>query len=305
MNNIRFIQRKEIDLHKWDEAINNSFNSLPYALSWYLDAVAENWGALVLNNFEAVMPLVWLRKVGIKCLYQPYYCQQLGVFSIKPLNAELHSKFMKAASGQSPYIHINLNPSSAIVADEFSLAKKKNLLLDLGGDYSSIQKNYSGSHRRNIAKAIKTGLIFSEKNDLKSFQNFYLENVNRNKENFKSQHEKIFKKLTQYLITSKQGTAFTAHNDAGNLFAAVLIVFHKNRLIGIINTSSAMGKKNGASHFLFDQIIKKYSNSDYILDFEGSSIVTIARFYEGFGATEEVFYNYKSTFFNGMRQRFS
>ena len=305
MNNLRFLGRKEIDAQKWDELINNSFNSLPYALSWYLDAVAENWGALVLNDFEAVMPMVWLRKMGVKCLYQPYYCQQLGVFSHEPLDVEHHRVFLKTAATQFPYIHINLNPSSGAVVDDFGLTKKKNLLLELNSDYSSIQKNYSGSHRRNIARANKASLSFSTETGLKPFQAFYLDNVNRAKENFKPQHEKIFKKLTQSLIAGKQAAIFTAYNDAGILFAAVLIVFHKKRLVGIINTSSVAGKKNGASHFLFDQIIKRFSGSELVLDFEGSSIVTIARFYEGFGAYEEVFYQYKTSIFNGLRQRFS
>jgi hypothetical protein len=305
VNNIRFLQRKEIDTDKWNELINNSFNTLPYALSWYLDAVAENWGALVLNDFEVVMPLVWLRKMAIKCVYQPYYCQQLGVFSGKSLTAGVHRAFLKTAAKHFPYIHINLNPTSKIVAEEFSLTKKKNLLLALDKDYVSIQKKYSASHRRNIVKANKSLLVFSEWVDLKSFQSFYLSNVNRTKENFKSQHEKIFKKLTHSLVAEKQAAIYTACNEKGNLLAAVLIVFHNNRLIGIINTSSAAGKKDCASHFLFDQIIKKFSNSDFILDFEGSSIASIARFYGGFGAVEEVFYNYKTTFLKDFRQRFS
>jgi hypothetical protein len=304
VSNIRFLTRKEIDGPKWDEVINNSFNSLPYALSWYLDAIAENWGALVLGNFEAVMPVVWLRKMGIKCLYQPYYCQQLGVFSHQPLKAEAHRDFLNEAAHHFSYIHINLNPASAIIAGEFSLLRKKNLLLSLDKDYLLTQKKYTENHRRNIAKANKTGLSFSEQTDLKSFQKFYLENIHRIKENFKAQHEKTFKKLTQLLVANKLGTIFTARNEAGGLVAGVLIIAHKNRLISIINTSSADGKKSGASHFLFDQIIKKFSNSEFTLDFEGSSVLTIARFYEGFGASEEVFYNYKNSLLNTFSQRF-
>ena len=305
MNNIRFLGRGEINLQKWDELINSSFNTLPYALSWYLDGVAENWGALVLNDFEAVMPLVWLRKVGVKCLYQPYYCQQLGVFSVKPLKADVHRLFLKTAGGHFSYIDINLNPTAIIIADEYGLTKRKNLLLPLNSDYRVIQKKYSESHCRNIAKANKSGLLFSEQTDIKSFQAFYLDNINRTKENFKPKHEKIFKKLTQHLISNNKASVFTANNNTGDLVAAVLIILHDKRLIGIINTSSAAGKRTGASHFLFDQIIKKFSNSDFVLDFEGSSIATIARFYEGFGASEETFFHYKSSILSGIRQRFS
>ena len=305
MSNIRFLKRTVLDEQKWNEAINNSFNSLPYALSWYLDAIAENWGALVLNDFEAVMPVVWLRKLGIKCLYQPYYCQQLGVFSARPLSAETHRAFLTEAANRFSYIHVNLNPTGAAVADDFSLAQKKNLLMVLNTEYAVAQKKYTENHRRNITKANKAALKFSEQTDLKSFQKFYLENVNREKENFKLKDEKILKKLTRTLVAKGVARIYTAADATGVLVAGILIVAHKNRLIAIINASSDAGKKKGASHFLFDQIIKKYSNSGLTLDFEGSSVATIARFYEGFGATEEVFYNFKSSLIKSLRQRFS
>jgi hypothetical protein len=305
VNNIRFLKRKEIDDRRWNETINASVNSLPYALTWYLDAVSENWDALVLNDYDAVMPLVWLRKFGIKCLYQPYYCQQLGLFSTEKITAGLYRDFLQTASTQFSYIHINLNPSAALVAEKFALLKKKNLLLPLGNDHASLQKEYSGSHKRNITKAQKASLVFSTQCDLKSFQKFYLENVNHTKENFKPKHEKIFKKLTQLLITNGHGVIFTARDTSNNLQASVLLVIHKKRLIGIINTSSASGKKQGASHFLFDHIIQKFSGSEFILDFEGSSIATIARFYEGFGAIEEIFYCFKNTLLKNISQRFT
>jgi hypothetical protein len=305
VNNIRFLERKEIDDARWNELINNSFNSLPYALTSYLDSVAENWDALVLNNYEAVMPLVWLRKFGIKCLYQPYYCQQLGVFSRTKINASLHRLFLKEATNRFAYININLNPAAITVDKDFGLHSKKNLLLQLTAGYDTLQKKYSANHRRNIAKANKAQLVFSEQCDLKVFQKFYLENINRNKENFKPRHEKIFKKLTRALITGGQGAIFTAALPNNGLQAAVLLVTHQNRLLAIINTSSLDGKKTGASHFLFDRIIHRFSNSELVLDFEGSSIPTIARFYEGFGAYEETFFNYKTTLIKNIRQRFA
>jgi hypothetical protein len=37
---------------------------------------------------------------------------------------------------------------------------------------------------------------------------------------------------------------------------------------------------------LIDEFIKKYSEKNLILDFEGSNMEGIARFYQGFGATD-------------------
>src|SRR5580765_931871 len=56
---IRFLSRKEIAPEKWDQCISGAKNSLIYARSFYLDRMAKNWSALVLNDYEAVMPLTW------------------------------------------------------------------------------------------------------------------------------------------------------------------------------------------------------------------------------------------------------
>ncbi len=304
MNQLRVLKRKEIDEQKWNALIQTSVQSLPYALSYYLDAVAENWEAIVVGDYEAAMPFVWLRKLGLKCLYQPYYCQQLGAFSKQDLSAKEMKEMLAAAQG-FPYININLNPSAKTIAADFALKQRKNLLLDLSKDYTTIGKKYSENHRRNIAKAEKSKLSFTEEVELKSFQKFYLENVNRTKENFKPKHEKIFKALTKTLTNNNTGKIFAVINQQQKLVAAVLLVHHQNRLVGIINTSSAEGKKSGASHFLFDKIIQKFSSqANVVLDFEGSSIPTIARFYEGFGASEEIFYNYQTTLIKKLSQRF-
>lgn len=297
------IKRKNIDEPKWNSCLKGSSGSLPYAYSWYLDAVAENWDALVWNDYEFIMPLVWLRKLGLPCLYQPYYCQQLGVFGNKP-NEEILNQFLLTAIKQYPYIHINLNPSAKTVSDKFHLLPKKNLLLDLNSSHASLSKKYTENHKRNISKAEKSRAIFSEA-ETKFFRQFYLQNINREKENFKPQHEKIFKRLTEIVTQKKVGNFFCVVDTKGQMLSACLILFHNNRIINIINTSSAEGKKAGASHFLFDQIIRLHSGKNLVLDFEGSSIAGVARFYEGFGAQPETFYSLQTNLIKNIGNWFN
>jgi len=45
--------------------------------------MADQWDALVLNDYEAVMPLTWNKKYGIHYLFQPFFCASLGVFAKK------------------------------------------------------------------------------------------------------------------------------------------------------------------------------------------------------------------------------
>jgi hypothetical protein len=81
---IRFIPRTELDTSRWNICIENATNGLVYAYSYYLDIMAPNWDALVLENkdtkgYEAVMPLTWNKKFGISYLHQPFLAAQLGI----------------------------------------------------------------------------------------------------------------------------------------------------------------------------------------------------------------------------------
>src|SRR3990172_7490113 len=78
---ITYLKHSEIDKPKWDKCIQNSSNGLIYAYSWYLDFVSPNWQALVRGDYEYVMPLTCKKKYGINYLHQPFFAQQLGVFS--------------------------------------------------------------------------------------------------------------------------------------------------------------------------------------------------------------------------------
>jgi hypothetical protein len=300
------LNRKDIDEQKWNALIHSSVQSLPYALTWYLDAVAPNWSALVLGNYEAVFPLPWLRRLGVKCIYQPYYCQQLGVFSKTTPDSHLLRLFLDALQ-QFAYVNINLNPTTQAIADAHSLKSKKNLLLSLHTDYNTLRKAYSENHRRNIAKAEKNGLQFLQDIGQKQFQDFYLKNIDRQKENFKQQHEKVFKALCKAAVANNSARIFAAALPDGTISTAVMLLLHGNRAINIINVSSAEGKKNGSAHFLFNRLIGTLAATSpgTLLDFEGSSIPGIARFYEGFGAQPEVFYNYQTSLLKKLSQRFS
>jgi hypothetical protein len=96
MNTLIFHKNKTIDRKKWDDCIANSHNSLLYAYAWYLDIVAENWDAIVLGDYDAVMPLPYNRKLfGLKQVYQPFFAQQLGVFSVIPVGKPIFKQFLE------------------------------------------------------------------------------------------------------------------------------------------------------------------------------------------------------------------
>ena len=60
---IQFVKRNQLDEDKYNACISTSLQSRVYAYSWYLDIVADNWSVLVLDDYQAVMPLPWKRSL--------------------------------------------------------------------------------------------------------------------------------------------------------------------------------------------------------------------------------------------------
>ena len=107
--NIRLVQNKDLDKTAWDNCIGQAVNGNIYAFSWYLDIVCDEWDALVSDNYETVFPLTFRKKFGIWYLYQPFFTQQLGIFSIRHITPQIVEEFLAAIPAKYKFAEINLN----------------------------------------------------------------------------------------------------------------------------------------------------------------------------------------------------
>ncbi|WP_027003552.1 hypothetical protein [Hugenholtzia roseola] len=168
---LKFLERNDIDKEKWDFCIQNSINPLPYALSWYLDAVtAGRWAAVVgLENerYVAVMPLPWERKYYIRYLKQPIFCQQLGLFSMQKIEEDLWLEFLKIVEKKFRYAsryHFHVGQEKVIntLKKKYDFQTFYTHHLDLQLSYEQLSKRYDADkryHLRQAAKKYKAGLF--------------------------------------------------------------------------------------------------------------------------------------------------
>ena len=66
---IKYLKYEHIDKEKWDECIEQSFNGVIYAYSWFLDVVCEEWEALVEGDYERVFPINFRKKAGVNIIF--------------------------------------------------------------------------------------------------------------------------------------------------------------------------------------------------------------------------------------------
>ena len=272
---IKYLKNNEIDYKLWDNCITTSNNRLIYAFSWYLDIVCDNWDALIFNNYEAVFPLPKRKKFGIEYIYQPFFCQKLGVFS-KKNNFEIDF-FINSIPDHFKYLELNINTNS----DYYSIRKNSNYELLLT---SNIEKSFTTNTRRNINKAKDSELTFSTTvfidDHISGFKNY-------RKFGLKKKDLITYKNLCEYLIKNKRGMICGVYNSEKEVISSALIAIDNQKIYYLNGISTSFSKKNGSMHWLIYNIMKKYPNR--IFDFEGSNIEGVARFYKGFGAVKKIY----------------
>jgi hypothetical protein len=357
---IRYLKRQEIDPVKWDACIDGASNGLIYAYSFYLDHMAAQWDALVWNDYDAVMPLTWNKKWGIKYLYQPPLTQQLGVFIKKQIEdpkqpkdpkepisqkefqdqteslSQLVLAFLDEAALHFRFAEIFLNYKNEITEiesvrerDEFarhhSLEPRMNYILHLDASYTQLRNRYSPSLLKNLAAtdqappttpaitpagalpesmspsssadATKHGFsphytsIFDPAEAIAIYRDTYRKQLSH------VTHKDYDKFLKICLLLQKQDLLLVraVYKDPSRyqLLAVTLLLKTNNRIYLLLPTTLPEGKKKQANHFLLDQLIREFAGQDLILDFEGSDIPGIARFYKKFGPVEQPYFFYR------------
>jgi hypothetical protein len=291
-DNIRYLRQDEIDRVKWDQCIGKAHNGLIYSYTFYLDTMAVNWDALVLNDYEAVMPLTWKKKYGIHYLYQPFLAAQLGV-SGNLINAGLLERFLKAIPAKFKFFDINLNPENLFNLNEFDLLRRSNYVLGLSKPYDQLYNNYSENIQRNIKKALQAGCTVQKDFDVEKVIKLAVKQM---KKHSKESEENItrFRKLYQQLQQKGMATTYGVFSSQHELLASCVFFISGNRAYYILVGNHPDSKTIGASHALIDAFIKDQAGktlpdgqAGMLLDFEGSDIPGLALFYSGFGAVEE------------------
>lgn len=286
---IDILPANQIDTKKWDQLVAQSTNGLIYAQSGYLNAITTNWDGMVINDYDTIMPIPWKNKAGIKYAYTPPFTQQLG-FIGSPIELQLERIIKRIYAGYR-YGNILLNAGNGLVAKSTNANAKSNLLLNLELPFEEIKKVFRKDHLQNAKKAIKAGLIYTESIPIDKAVNFYQSIQGMKTPHITPEH---FHKIIDYCQSDlgPNRNCFTraVMNIEGELLSSALFLKDEKRIYNIMNATSEIGRSEESNHLLFHHLIQEFSEKKLILDFEGSSIPGIRKFYEGFGCYEEFYF---------------
>jgi hypothetical protein len=281
---IDIIPSHKIDKQKWDECIINSSNSLIYAHSFYLDNMSDNWDGIVMNDYETVMPVCQRKKFGIKYVYDVPFIQQLGWFSKNDI--EDGTMLLDTLFRFCKYGDYAFNYQNKISTDHFLC---NNYILRLSGTYENLQNKYSADLNNNLKKTIKENLTYKNEN-IETAIELYKTLYNQRFQHVSENDFDNFLNIAKNLEKKQNAFARKIANEKNELLAVALLLKDEKRIYNLMNSTSNAGRKLSANHFLFDNILKEFSGTNFIFDFEGSDIEGIKKFYENFGAINQPYY---------------
>ena len=289
MNNgyhINYIKREDIDIKKWDQCIDESPNGLIYAYSYYLDKMSARWDALVLNDYDTVMPLTWNKKWGIKYLYQPPFMQQLGIFGKQFISEGLMESFITLAKSKFNFAEIFLNNANHASGIE----QRNNYVLDLNTNYEQIHTCYKTDLLNNLKHSKTFNLVYKTSFEYKEAIAIYMELYGKRTKHVTNNDYQNFFDLCSILHVLKMLLVRSVHSQTDELLAIAIFFRDKKRLYNIMSATFPKGRDTEANHFLFDELIREFAGRNILLDFEGSDIPGIAKFYQKFGASHEPYF---------------
>ena len=287
-SHIRFITQEELNKESWNRCVHSSHNELIYGHTEYLDHMAKHWDGLVLNDYEAVMPLTWNMKWGIKYLYQPPLTPQLGIFSENIISAELVGAFLERIPKEFRFAEIFLNYANPY----HQLKAQDNFVLDLGNPHPEISNLYKQDLLKNLKRASKHELIYKEYNDLDKALALHQHQYKERTAHVKDSDYERFRNLCHFLGDRGSVIMRSITGDDHELLALALLLRSSKRLYFMESTTLAKGRELQANHFLVDAVLREYSGQDLLFDFVGSSIPGIAHFYKNYGAENQPSYFY-------------
>ncbi len=290
---IRVLSRKEIDDDLWNSCLDKSYNGQIFGYSWYLDACCPGWKGIVENNYEAVFPFASKKKFGINYLYQPFFTRHFGVYSQQNISENERNKFLENLPIKYRYWQFCLNSSHQYVPSNINTEKRVYQELNLNQDYLAIRHQYHENLLRNLKKAEKANLTIIRNYSPESVVSQFKLHQKEKQLGFAENDFETLHTLTKTLSEKSKSRCWAVMNSNGETMAGAFFMESNKRIVYLKGFSSAEGKKCGAMHFLFNILIQELVNTNVVLDFGGSNIESVSRFYKSFGAMDCVYLQMK------------
>jgi hypothetical protein len=290
---ILYLKHNEIDLKQWDAVVEQSPQRQVYAMSWYLDVVAPGWEAVVelseAGLYITVIPVPWRKKLGIRYIQQPLFCQQLGIYSLsEDIPKATCQAFVQALYRRFKYMAVyNFNTGNTLpeLPAEVQVGHTFTLYLNLDRSYAQLYQNYTRDRKMNLKRAQKAVLQLTESTDIEPIIQFFKEETaGRIHGGVAEDAYTMLRQLYQVLQEKGVAKLYYTTDRKGRKNSGCLFIIWGGRIVYIFNAAPQHGRKQNGRTLILDHIIREYAGQEMLFDFESPDErePDIVHFYKSF-----------------------
>lgn len=288
---IHLYDSQQIDHEKWNACIANHTNGLIYAQYQYLSFLTKKWSAIVIGDYEAILPLPWNIKWGIRYYQAVPFIQQLGL--IGSIDQDHIPAVLKRVLEFAKYGDIFFNFSNQEIVNKARAVAKTNLVLNLNQDYITLSKQYHKDLIHNLEKAKKHHPIYVDNTHYLDTLQVYQQQYGKRFDWISESDFEQLAKLLSYYQSKQQCLVRTLIDQTTEaVLASAILLKDERRLYLLINAITPIGRQQSSNHLLIDRIIHEFSGTDLLLDFEGSEIAGVKDFYMNYHPTVQPYFHF-------------
>lgn len=278
---MKLIERKDIDTEKWNDRISRDPIQNIFSYTWYLDAVAENWCALVDDaDYSTILPIAYTKKIGVERMYQAPFTREYDIFG----NGFSWEDALQLLSERFKGIDFRIEDGNLLPNAE----ERNHQLIPLNAATEGL---FRTNCRRLIKKADKN-YNYKEAENPSVLLDLFKKHVAHKIDSINDNDLVVLEKLMNSATANNQGKLYLAYDVNNVPVSGAFILIDTKKITYLKGAASESAKKNGAMFGMINYIIQTYSNSHEILDFGGSDIESVATFYKKFGAINRKYYHY-------------
>ena len=291
--NVQVIPYKKLTEYQIDRINELTQKMTLYDQIWYLAILSEaSFAAFIYGDYQTILMVPYKVKWGIRYATLPNFIQKLNFIGTTEGQSLILDKLVD-------YFKFGEISFDSEIDLEFkkelfdNMRKRSNYALCLDSNYNELRKKFTKNHYRNIEKTTEVSMkLVKHSDDL--IETFIKEKISKFTPDELNKIKRCIIKLTSNLEAKDYIKVIGAFENNFCVASALFLEFN-NRIYYLLGSSvkSNLELTNKGLFAIFDWVIQTHSNSDKTIDFEGSDIPGIARFFKGFGARLETYSSIK------------
>lgn len=274
---MRIIESKDINREKWEELVKKTPNCQPYNSLLFLDNLAENWCAIIQNDYSAGIALPYSIRYGVKGVYTPNFIRSLDWLGEEPVDLDkieqlIHKNFKRCQLKMTTSLFHNTDPGL-----HYQTLRMEDALV------------LNNNAKRLINRSEKEGVKI-EAVALTEVEQLILSELKLKVSGLKPIDFNRYTHLLNELPETNLKAIAAKYNNS--ICAGALFLTWQNRMIYLKGGGNEDAKNIGAMYALINFGINEAKMNDLNFDFGGSNVEGVRNFNLKFGAKDVPYFEW-------------